>query len=210
MNRLAALVGLALVTACSEPAAPSRAGGYAFDDPSTGLVFHWPGDRLAIRYFADTRGHMRFLVDRALRTWESQFLYGEFRGVLVSDSADADVIVRWANSVPPDVPPDAGAPVFACDGRTSFYFDSTGVALDSVRAEIGITLGQTFTAAQVAACVRRLAIHELGHTLGILQESPDASDVMNTSVPVDLPSDRDRRTVEMLYHTVPTIAPPPR
>ena len=208
MKRPLVLV-LVLLAACGEPAAPVRSGGYAFD--FGGDVFHWPGGRLPVRYYADSRGAMRALVDRALRVWEDQFLYGEFRTVLVVDSADADVMVVWADSVPPDVPPDAGPPVFACNGLTAFSLDTSGTALDRpVRAEIGINLGTLFTAAQVAACVRRVTIHELGHTLGILQESPGANDVMNTSVPVDQPSDRDRRTVEVLYHTVPTISPPPR
>ena len=210
MRRALTLAVVALA-ACGEPAAPTRAGGYAFDDPSTGLVFRWPGDRLPVRYFADTRGNMGALVDRALRIWEDQFLYGEFRAVRVTDSADADVIVLWADSVPPDVPPDTGAPVFACNGLTTFSIDSAGTALDQpVRAEIGINMSQTFTAAQVAACVRRVSVHELGHTLGILQHSSNPTDIMNSGVPVSTPSDQDRRTVEVLYHTPPTIAPPPR
>ena len=33
-------------------------------------------------------------------------------------STVADVIVRWADSVPPDAPPDNGPPVKACGGVT--------------------------------------------------------------------------------------------
>lgn len=208
MKRIAA-VALGLFAACGDPTAAPHAASYAFD--FGGDIFHWPADRLPVRFFADTRGHMRALVERALDTWEGQFLYGEFRAVLVDDSTAADVIVLWADSIPPDVPPDTGTPVFACDGLTTFVFDSTGVGLAGpVHAEVGINLGQTFTAGQVAACVRRISIHEVGHTIGLLGHSPSPADIMWASDTTALPSEGDRRTVEVLYHTAPNITPPPR
>lgn len=194
---------------CADPTAPSRLATYAFD--ASGDVFHWPTGRLPVRFFADTRGHMRALVDRAVRLWEAQFLYGEFRAVLVDDSTAADVIVLWADSIPPDVPPDTGAAVFACDGLTNFTFDTTGTALSrAVRSEVGIRIGQTYTAGQVAACVRRTTVHEIGHAIGLLNHSPYSGDIMWANDTAAVPSPSDRRTVEILYHTTPTIAPPPR
>lgn len=208
MRRRLAVAAL-LVAACGEPTVPARTSTYGFD--FAGDVFHWPGSRLPVRYYADTRSSMRSLVESAIGSWESQLLYGEFAGELVSDSTAADVIVRWSDSVPPDVPPDPGAPVFACDGVTTFQLDSAGTAVaEPIRTLIRITTAQAYTPAQVSACLRRVTIHELGHTLGLLQESANPLDVMYGAVEVAAPSGRDRQTVEVLYHTPPTIAPPPR
>ena len=55
---------------------------------------------------------------------------------------------------------------------------------------------------------RRVVVHELGHTIGLLQESPAPEDVMYPTVQVAVPSGRDRQTVQVLYHTAPTIGPP--
>lgn len=209
MKRTSAFL-LLLVAACGEPTAPPRQATYAFD--LSGDVFRWPAYRLPVRFFADTRGNMRALVDRAVRIWESQFLYGEFRGILVDDSTAADVIVIWSDSVPPDVPPDTGVPVLACDGVTTFTFDSlTGTGLArAVTTGIGVRVGPTYAAGQVQACARRIAIHEIGHAIGLLNHSPYSGDIMYPSDTASLPSVSDRRTVEILYHTTPTIAPPPR
>lgn len=199
-------VGIVLLSACGEPTIPVRTKAYDFD--FGGDVFHWPPNRLPVRFYAVAAGNLPFLVQRAIGVWEEQFLYDEFRGVLTDDSTRADVIVRWSGAVPPDVPPDTGPPVFACDGLTSFWVDTLGRALDSMRVELGVRTG--FTAAQVAACTRRLAIHELGHALGLFQHSPSPADIMAPNPTVSLPSADDRRTAEVLYHTAPTLAPPPR
>jgi len=203
------ILGAVLLVACSEPTAPDRTAWYSFD--FAGDVFRWPESRVPVRYYADTRSNMRDLVARAIGAWENQLLYGEFSGEMVNDSTVADVIVTWFDSVPPNAPPDNGPPVFACDGVTTLQLDSAGTALaEPIHTQIRITTAQLYTAAQVSACLQRVTIHELGHTLGLLQESPAQQDIMYSAVQVSAPSARDRQTVQVLYHTAPTIAPPPR
>lgn len=214
-----ALVGALALAACADPTIPGRPGIYSFADTviigpdTTVYLFRWPASRLPVRFWADTRGNMRFLVARGVAAWEDQFLYGEFRGALVGDSGSADVIVRWADSIPPDVPPDTGAPAFACGGVTTFNFDTA--LTEPVRVSLSVfNLGSPgATASQVQACLRRIATHELGHALGLGfpsgRHSPFDEDIMYPSPLVDYPSRFDRRSVELLYHSTPTVGPPP-
>lgn len=217
-RRVAALLaGLVALAACSDPSIPDRAGVYSFADTviistdTTVTLFRWPTNRLPVRFWADPRGNMRFLVERAIAVWQDQFLYGELRGTLVSDSAAADVIVQWADSVPPDVPPDTTPASNSCAGVTTFEFDSTGFALTGpVRVSLTVLTGTPVPAGQVQACMRRVAIHELGHSIGLLRHSPfPDDDIMAGSPKVNYPSQFDRRTVEVLYHSQPTVQPPP-
>jgi hypothetical protein len=211
----AALLSAAFLAAGCEPTAPVRdctGCTYDFADtiPPDMFVFHWPVSRLPVRFYADPRGSMPALVSLGIAAWEAQFLYGEFRGVPTTDSSRADIIVQWAAGVPPDVAPDPGPPVAACDGATT---NPAAVFTDSSVNVLHVTLssrGGSYTDAQVAACLRRVVIHELGHALGLLKHSPSPFDIMNQMPTVALPSSADRRTVEVLYHTVATVQPPPR
>ncbi len=203
----AGLLFAAAVLGCGEPTVPSRTAPYGFADPVTGDVFRWPAARLPVRVWSDPRGAMPQLADEGLRVWESLFLYGEFRAVLVGDSLDADVLMRWSGAVPPDVPPDTGPAVFACGGVTRYSVDASNTLDDYVRIEVSTNPG--FTDAQVAACVIRVARHEIGHALGIFQHSPDTADLMHGAPRVVAPSRNDRRTVEVLYHTEASIRPRP-
>jgi hypothetical protein len=206
------LIGVAAAAVgCFDPLVPNHDPTYPFAD-QFGDVFHWPESRLPVRFYAEPRGDLRALVGAALDAWQRQLLYGEFSGTIVNDSTAADVIVRWADSVPPDAPPDNGPPVKACGGVTQGVLDSSGTAFAGpFETQIQILTGTVFTAGQVQACVARTTMHEMGHTLGLLQESPDSlHDIMAATPKVNQPSDGDRRTVEALYHTTPTLAPPPR
>jgi hypothetical protein len=88
--------------------------------------------------------------------------------------------------------------------------DSTGLAFASpFETEITILTGTVFTPEQVEACVRRTTVHEFGHVLGLFQEAPDTLAVMYAPPRVAEPAPVDRRTVQVLYHTAPTLGPPP-
>ena len=78
---------------------------------------------------------------------------------------------------------------------------------DPIRVLLRVRLG--FTTAQIAACMRRVATHELGHTLGILGHSPATTDLMYGTPGTDTPTIRDRNTAQVLYHTPATLTPPP-
>ena len=209
MKRLVPGICVALAMGCTDPTIPDRSDSYGFDD-GFGDVFRWPSDRLPVRFYPDDRGPMRALLAGGVAAWEAQFLYGEVSGAIVNDSNAADVIVRWGGAVPSDVPPDTGAPAFVCSGLTQIVIDSAGTAIEG---PIHITLsdlGGTPTPGQLVACYARVVTHELGHSLGLLQHSGQSTDLMAAQPAVRLPTTRDRVTAEVLYHTTPTIGPPPR
>jgi hypothetical protein len=208
-RRAGAVALLIAASACADVIAPSRTPRNDPSDPNNpGEIFRWPVDRLPVRYFVESEGGLPTLVARGLRTWERQFLYGEFRATLVADSNAADVIVRWQDSVPPVVTPDTAGAVGACGGVTTYSIDITNTMDAPLRVRIFPSIG--FTLGQVAACLPRVTTHELGHTLGILRHSAGTSEVMNGTPRVEMPSPIDRATAEVLYHTQPTIGPPPR
>jgi predicted Zn-dependent protease len=209
--RVLGVLACLLGAACSEPVYPDHAPAYPFTDPA-GAIFRWPAARLPVRFYSDPRGSLPALVARGVDLWEKQFLYGEFSGILVEDSGTADVIVVWEDSVPPPAAPDPGPPVFACGGVTQVSLDSANSALsEPFHVSLAIITRATYSAGQVQACLQRTTVHELGHALGLFQHSPDSlNDIMASPPLVPVPSDGDRRTIQTLYHTVPTLAPPPR
>lgn len=208
------IVASMALAACTTPDNPSHLGAYHVDTngDGTGDTFRWPASRIPVRYWVDPRGNMGALVQNAIDVWQDQFMYGEYRGVIVSDSAHADVQVTWSDVVPPAVSPDPGPPVKACGGLTATDSVVGNRIAGAFHSSINILSGSA-TPAQVEACVVRTVIHELGHSLGMLtdlSDPSDSADIMYFTPLVSLPSAADRTTMQILYHTTPTLLPPLR
>ena len=121
-------------------------------------------------------------VRGAFRRWEKVGVPVRF--AFTRDSAEAEVRVRWVDSLPG---PRAG--FIRWTANEQGWLTGADVALarrDSTRRAYPLTV------------VDAVVTHEVGHLLG-LEHSPDAADVMAAQVQTHAPSERDRATARVLY-----------
>jgi predicted Zn-dependent protease len=212
----AGLAAAALAAACSDrgPNTCFDSNGWSYGFYLAGdssLVFHWPSDRMPVRAYAEPTGSNPTDVTAGLQAWVNAFHCGEASFLVVGDSAQADIIVRRVDVLPPQ-PARAvslGADsVGACTGRTDGTFDSTQTLTGPVRSYVAPLPGRDSTA--LAGCFRMTTTHELGHALGILAHSTDPGDIMYVTPSRSTLSVNDRYTIQTLYHTPASIAPAPR
>lgn len=205
---LSLLIAALLIPAlgCEGPQAPSRTPVNDFGQLRRGLVFSWPEDRQPVRFWTENDGAPRRLLELGIRIWEAQFLYGEFRGEVVADSSQADVLVEFVGPPLQDEPLTDDTPAIqACSGVTAVppIVSNQLTAPFSIRVNWGVAFDNQDT----INCVARVTNHEIGHALGIFEESGNTDDLMFTTPLVRLPSRIDRNTVLTLYHTTANITP---
>jgi predicted Zn-dependent protease len=202
------LLAAAVVSGCAVTA-PDRTGAYEFRSQPGDLVFHWPGAALPVTYHAQAVGSLPEYVDRAVALWQAQFLYGEFHGVRVADTAGAVVRVELEGGAPPAAALTDVPVVPACEGRTNIPADDENRLTGPI--VINLRWFGTYSAEDVANCLAAITAHEIGHSLGLLRHSDDPGDLMYGAPfgfpEVGQPSARDRAAVQELYHTEPDIRP---
>jgi predicted Zn-dependent protease len=196
----AAVAGLVALAACADIGSPTRGDLYEVRQilgPGDTISFHWPEERMPLKFWAKDTLNLALHVDSAIAVWQRQFLYHEFTGERVEDSANADVIVTIGS------PPGNGgvllASADACQGATDIALDpETRVLTPPLHIYIAPRFLPDLPETQ--ACFNIVAIHELGHALGILRHSSNPNDIMFSNPTVPLPSERDRNTVQVMYH----------
>lgn len=208
----------AVVVACTEATPPARATSYSFTidcavpdvctsaaDSALRLIFRWSPDALPVRVWVEPMGDLPLFVQRGMAAWEQTSLYGEFRTLLVGDSASADVIV--ALGTPETATGDTEMAPLDCRGQTDIQIGLDTAIILPFRVTLVPRLGASGT--EVDACYHTVALHEMGHAFGLLLHSDETTDVMHARPTVTLLSRRDIATFVQLYHTTPTVRLPP-
>jgi predicted Zn-dependent protease len=125
---------------------------------------------------------MAGFLRKALERWEASGAGVRF--ATVADTTEADILVRWIDHFD-----------FDRAGQTDLTWDQAGrvrkaAILLAIRTNTGFVLPD--------AALLTVAVHEAGHALG-LPHSPDTNDVMFPATQTGELSERDQRTVQVLY-----------
>jgi len=222
MRNLGHIIGIGLTAGfvtlgCGDSAGPSTTTGYdwrlvvAYDSAGIPkmdtLSFHWPRSSLPVKIWVEDQDSLPARVQEGITLWKTAFTSGEWNATIVADSSTADVIFRAA---PP--PPVLRASDLRFHALLSPCFGATDVQTGATRFELlepihSYVFPSFPNDPNITRCLRTVAAHELGHTMGLFQHSPDSLDLMYAFPTATTLSARDIATARDAYHTPSDMVP---
>ena len=173
-----------------------REGGSTYLDSliasTDSLIRRWPDRAGALKVClieGGTPGYrpqMAMFVRDGFSRWENTGM--GVRTSPISDTADADIVVRWIDHFD-----------FDRAGQTDLTWDQLGRVR---KATISLALRTNTGFPLPDEALLAVAVHETGHALG-MPHSADSNDVMFPATQTGTLSERDRRTAQVLYQLQP-------
>lgn len=173
--------------------------------------FAWRSSDLPIRIWVQDTAGLPEDIRNAVTVWQGVLIFGELAVQYVSDSTQAQIIVRGSDPLPPPTAPRGvtairfhSAPA-ACEGGTDIYVSAPDHTKLWTPIRVYVLPKYLLTEQTTQDCLARVSIHELGHALGLFRHSPNTEDIMYTFPSVDGPSEVDAATLQFLYHQTPDL-----
>lgn len=173
----------------------------ATTESSQGLRLTWPGTMMPVPVYvvwhSPDQGRFLPVIQEAMREWE-EATEGRVSFKLVQHPAMSRIILTLSDG--PLSHPHQNV------GHTAFQVDpNVEQPQDTLRVKIRVNTGRPgeVTEDQRLVAVRRFALHEFGHALGIWGHSDNPADVMFTHPLVTDLSPRDKTTIVKLYTREP-------
>lgn len=180
---------------------PYDSAGFRVDT----LTFHWPAANVPVKLWVENQGGLPGHFAAAITLWRDAFPGGAWDAAVTADSATADIIVRYlpAASGP-------GASLLAtrrqsCEGATAV--DTAATRFQLLLPMRIYVYPSILGAPDVQECLAIASAHELGHSLGILQHSPDPADLMYATPTASAPTDRDLASARAAYQAPADVVP---
>lgn len=179
---------------------------FAFASAESGIT-RWEFDRLPLKvYIAPSEGVSGYQdifareLDESFQAW-TRASEGKIRFDFTQDKTSADITVTWTSNVHDLDSPDEG-------GEARVRYGSRGITHSDIFL---LTYDAEKGRAKSRNQIRGVALHEIGHSLGLIGHSPNAEDVMYFSETgaIDKPglSFRDIKTLNLLYQTKTAFLP---
>ena len=201
----------AMLVGCTTPTMDGLAPDYDPTSLTGGTIYHFaPGRSLGVYAAPATEFHdLERAVREAIVRWTPALGYRELTLSMVGDLEEADIVVVDRDApLPVDTTgcgatwtEAAGRTIFCPSGDTARTMPLVGGAAGRTKVLIIIDVASRPTASDLLA----LAVHELGHAIGIGGHSPRESDVMFPVPMVSHPSAADARTLRYVLHRRPDL-----